>query len=63
MVATLASDRWSGRFWETGDPALVPSDLETYLFPLVTNDACPAGTFELEFESGRMSLADGLYKI
>ncbi|MEW1947937.1 hypothetical protein AB0280_01700 [Pseudarthrobacter sp902506025] len=41
----------------------MPSDLETYLFPLVTNDACPAGTFELEFESGRMSLADGLYKI
>ncbi|MDQ0118698.1 hypothetical protein AB0280_01745 [Pseudarthrobacter sp902506025] len=24
----------------------MPSDLETYLFPLVTNDACPAGTFE-----------------
>lgn len=42
---------------------LVPSDLDTYLFPLVADGACPAGTFELEFESGRMSWTDGLYGI
>ncbi|WP_285245770.1 hypothetical protein [Pseudarthrobacter sp. fls2-241-R2A-127] len=37
-------------------------ELDTYLFPLVSDGACPAGTFELDFASGRMSWTDGLYE-
>jgi len=39
------------------------SELDTYLFPLVAKGACPAGTFELDFASGRMSWTEGLYEI
>jgi len=38
-------------------------ELNTYLFPLVAKGACPAGTFELDFCTGRMSWTKGLYDI
>ncbi|WP_285320679.1 PAS and ANTAR domain-containing protein [Pseudarthrobacter sp. lyk4-40-TYG-27] len=38
-------------------------DLETYLFPLTAEGACPAGTLDLELASGQMIWSDGLYKI
>lgn len=38
-------------------------ELETYLFPLVANGACPAGTFKLEAGSGLMEWSVGLYRI
>jgi hypothetical protein len=38
-------------------------ELDTYLFPLVAKGACPAGTFELDFASGRISWTEGLYDI
>lgn len=39
------------------------AELETYLFPLMAEGACPAGTLDLEFVSGRMRWSDGLYQI